>query len=82
VGYRFFACSAAKQQGVNGYVRNLPDGRVEVYAIGTSAQLNALRDELKRGPRFSAVENVSENAAELLPNYGSSFTIEQGDAAD
>jgi len=77
VGYRFFACSAAEKQGVGGYVRNLSDGRVEVYAVGTETQLGALREALKRGPRLARVEEVSETAADVLPRFASSFTIEQ-----
>ena len=77
VGYRFFACSAAEQRGISGYVRNLRDGRVEVYAVGTERQLGALRDALKRGPRFAHVEAVNEDVADVLPRYDASFTIEQ-----
>ena len=46
VGFRYFAERVALRLGVAGYVKNLPDGRVEVYAIGTAAQLDALRGEL------------------------------------
>lgn len=77
VGYRFFACDAAGRQGVSGYTRNLRDGRVEVYAIGTEAQLRALLAELQRGPRLSFVENVSEAEAELLPQFAAQFSIER-----
>jgi acylphosphatase len=77
VGYRFFVCSVAEEQGVCGYVRNLADGQVEVYAIGTGKQLRALRDALKRGPRLARVEKLGEEAAEVLPPYASGFNIEQ-----
>jgi acylphosphatase len=77
VGYRFFACGAAQRQGVTGYVRNLLDGRVEVYAMGTEEQLAALLAELRRGPRFASVEQVSETAADLLPEFASRFSIDQ-----
>jgi acylphosphatase len=77
VGYRFFACHAAERQGVAGYVRNLRDGRVEVYAIGSQAQLGALLAELQRGPRHASVDAVSEAEAELLPRFASHFSIDQ-----
>ena len=77
VGYRFFACHAAERQGVAGYARNLRDGRVEVYAIGSEAQLVALLAELRRGPRHAAVEEVGEAEAELLPQFASHFSIDQ-----
>ena len=77
VGYRYFACDAADRQGVCGYARNLRDGRVEVYAIGTEEQLRALLAELRRGPRLARVENVSEAEAELLRDFAARFSIEQ-----
>lgn len=79
VGYRFFAQRAAGKLGVKGYVKNLFDGRVEVYAIGTEEQLSALGLELKRGPRGAAVEEVAEDKAEMLQNYASDFSIEHDD---
>jgi acylphosphatase len=77
VGYRFFVCDAAERQGVSGYARNLRDGRVEVYAMGTEAQLRGLLQELQRGPRLAAVENVSQAEAELLPHFAARFSIER-----
>lgn len=76
VGYRFFACDAAQRQGVGGYARNLRDGRVEVYAMGTEAQLRALLADLQRGPRLAWVESVSQVEAELLPQCAAQFSIE------
>jgi acylphosphatase len=35
VGFRYFTENRAKRLGISGYVRNLRDGRVEAYAIGT-----------------------------------------------
>jgi acylphosphatase len=77
VGYRFFAREAAERHGVAGYTRNLRDGRVEVYAMGTEEQLRALFAELRRGPRLAFVENVSEAEAELLAQFNSRFLIER-----
>ncbi len=51
VGYRYFAERAAMHLKVMGYVRNLRDGRVEVYAIAPAETLAALR----RGPRTRSV---------------------------
>ena len=77
VGYRFFACHVAERLGIAGYVRNMRDGGVEVYAIGTEAQLRTLLAELRRGPRHAFVEEVGETAAELLPQFASHFSIDQ-----
>ncbi len=76
VGFRFFAERTAASLGVGGYVRNLYDGRVEVYAVGSAEQLDALKSALRRGPRMSAVDRVDEHDAEVLKEYVSVFSIE------
>jgi acylphosphatase len=63
VGYRFFAQRAASGLGLKGYVRNLPDGTVEVYASGDEASLTKLRQELEAGPIGARVERVEEQHA-------------------
>ncbi len=60
VGYRYFALRVARRIGVRGYVRNLPDGRVEVYAEGTPEQLDQLRAYLQEGPPAAVVQGVEE----------------------
>lgn len=75
VGYRFFAERVARELGVGGYVRNLADGRVEVYAVGTAAQLEALGQRLRQGPPAAVVRELVEEPAELLPRYRSAFSI-------
>ena len=79
VGYRYFARDAAEKIGLGGYVRNLLDGRVEVYAIGSRPQLDHLVAELRRGPRHAFVEDVAVEDADLFPDFASTFTIELGD---
>lgn len=76
VGYRYFARGAARKLGLAGYVRNLNDGRVEVYAIGALAALDALRDELHRGPHSSEVSSVTEEPAALDSRFADRFSIE------
>ena len=63
VGFRFFVERAAQSLGLQGYVRNLPDGRVEVYAVGAEDLLEQLRVQLEAGPRASRVQRVEEQAA-------------------
>ena len=76
VGYRFFAQRVADRLGVAGYVKNLHDGRVEVYAIGTAAQLVSLRAELARGPHAAEVSSVSEEEEPVKQQYAGGFGIE------
>ena len=59
VGYRYFVVALARGQGLDGYARNLPDGRtVEVVAEGPKAALDALVADLRRGPVGAQVEGV------------------------
>lgn len=76
VGYRWFARQAALRLGVAGYVKNLRDGRVEVYAIGPAAMLAAFRAELERGPRGAVVSRVVEEDVPLDPLFTHEFSIE------
>lgn len=58
VWFRASTAEVAKQIGVRGWVRNLPDGRVEVLACGTSQQLTELHDYLSHGPRLARVDEL------------------------
>lgn len=60
VGFRYFVLQAANSIGVRGYVRNLDDGNVEVYAIGSKDQLSNLAGFLWKGPRYADVRGVEE----------------------
>jgi acylphosphatase len=75
VGFRFYAQRAAEKLHLSGYVRNLRDGRVEVYALGTAEQLAGMCTALERGPRFSSVTRVSEEPARVDPQYAKNFII-------
>ncbi len=77
VGFRFFAQREAEKLHLGGYARNLRDGRVEVLAIGSPAQLEAIKRALERGPRFSSVSGVREEEARPDPHYEKDFVIEQ-----
>lgn len=76
VGYRLFVQDVAEKLKIGGYARNLFDGRVEVLAIGSAAQHAELKTALQRGPRFSSVSEVREEAAPREPQYEHSFVIE------
>lgn len=76
VGFRFFVQREANRLGVGGYARNLYDGRVEVLAVGSPAQLDAMKSALERGPRFSSVSGVREEEAQSSSQYEKRFVIE------
>ncbi len=77
VGYRFFAERWANQLGIRGYVKNLWDGNVEVYAIGDEALLGEFKRRLVEGPRSAQVAGVEEFDEPVNSRY-TSFLIEGG----
>jgi len=58
VGYRYFALNRAHQFGLNGLVRNLSDGNVEVFAEGEKSAVEAFISELRIGPRAAHVSDL------------------------
>jgi acylphosphatase len=73
VGYRYFVQREADVLGVTGFVRNLPDGRVEVVAEGDDEALGRLEARLKEGPSFARVSSVDR--APIAPRGDSGFDI-------
>jgi acylphosphatase len=71
VGFRYFVEHSAKGLGVSGWVRNVDDGSVEVYALGTQEQHSELAGHLWKGPRWatshrSTQMNADKNQASNL----------------
>ncbi|HEX8943922.1 MAG TPA: acylphosphatase [Gemmatimonadaceae bacterium] len=60
VGFRWFVREAARELGLSGWVRNRPDGAVEVAAEGASVMLARLRAELGEGPPGAHVTSVDD----------------------
>ena len=58
VGFRFFVLEAAEQEGLSGWVRNLPDGRVEIAAEGDREAVERFEGLVRRGPPAARVERV------------------------
>ncbi len=58
VFYRGSAAQRARELGVTGYARNLPDGRVEVLACGEDAAVHAFVEWLWVGSTASRVTGV------------------------
>ncbi len=69
VGFRAFTRSKAKSLGLKGFVRNLPDGRVEVYAEGDEDALRKLIEYLSIGPFFADVRQVDWKFVEPRGSY-------------
>jgi acylphosphatase len=79
VGFRFFTQAAAEKLHIGGFVKNLRDGRVEVFAVGTPQQHQELRAVLERGPLFSSVTEVLEEPATPDRQYEGDFFINSSD---
>lgn len=58
VGFRWFTRVVARRLQLAGWVRNLPDGSVEVAASGREEKLEELRRLLEKGPDGAVVSGV------------------------
>ncbi len=58
VNFRWFTQREARELGLKGYVRNLPDGSVEVVAEGPEDAVKRLLEKLKQGPPAARVEGL------------------------
>jgi acylphosphatase len=67
VFFRGSAVAEARRLGVRGWVRNLPDGRVEALAEGERAAVEALVGWCRRGPPAARVDDVQ---VEWAPHQG------------
>jgi acylphosphatase len=62
VFFRASTARVANALGLRGHARNLPDGSVEVLAIGTAAALAQLEAFLRRGPPRAQVSGLEQRA--------------------
>jgi acylphosphatase len=58
VGFRYFAESVAAREGLHGWVRNRPDGRVEAWAEGDAEALERFERAIRHGPAAARVDDV------------------------
>ena len=59
VGFRFFVREQAAYWGIKGWVKNLPDGTVEILAEGEKEVLDDFIERIERGPMFGRVSRVT-----------------------
>ncbi len=74
VGFRYYTYRIAKRYGIKGYVKNMPDGSVEVVAEGNEERLERFLQDVARGPSSAVVTNVS--VEDIDPVGFRSFEIE------
>ncbi|MFQ6103379.1 MAG: acylphosphatase [Candidatus Glassbacteria bacterium] len=75
VGCRFFICRIARKMGVVGYVKNLPDGSVEVRVEGDDDDVATFIDAIKDGPPGGRVDDIKLEEETPTGEF-KSFTIE------
>ena len=66
VGFRYTACSIARQYRVSGFVRNLPDGRVELVVEGEPHEVDAFLREVRE--RF--FNQIRDERSDVEPATG------------
>ena len=72
----FFRASTREQAqrlGLRGHARNLPDGRVEVMAVGADAAIQQLERWLQHGPPSARVDHVERSSTEI--DAGDGFSV-------
>ncbi|HZE96958.1 MAG TPA: acylphosphatase [Planctomycetota bacterium] len=69
VGYRWSCRREGQGIGVTGWVRNLPDGRVEAVAQGTREQVEKLIKWCYRGPEEARVTDIAVTYEETLEDF-------------
>lgn len=78
VYYRVSMVAAALSYGVTGWVRNLPDGRVEAVAEGEEKALRALIAWCRKGPPRATVTGIDEDWSEATGEFHD-FTVKYED---
>lgn len=77
VGFRWFVEREAHILKIAGWVRNNPDGTVEILAQGTRDQLAGLHSRLREGPRAARIDAV--DVSEAQPAAGLTLFQVRGD---
>ncbi len=67
VGYRAWAKRLADMLGVKGYVRNMPDGSVEMVVCAEEKIINVMINAAKKGPAASVVKEVEVYNSDFKP---------------
>ena len=71
VGFRHFAQVNAEEIGIYGWVKNLPDGRVEAVFAGPMDHIREMVNRCEQGPGASRVDNLDVEVEEADEDYDS-----------
>jgi acylphosphatase len=75
VGFRWYIVEKAQELGLAGWVRNRPDGRVELAAAGPPDALERLEQAVRAGPRGARVETLKMLPAVEAASLAKPFEI-------
>ena len=75
VAFRAFTRRAARELGVRGWVRNQPDGSVEIRVSGADTDLEQLLTRVRRGPVAARVEEIEETSLSTDDDFSAGFDI-------
>tara|TARA_Y100000310_G_C20337136_1_gene648043 strand:- start:213 stop:488 length:276 start_codon:yes stop_codon:yes gene_type:complete len=56
--FRAFIKENAERHNVKGFVRNLEDGRIEIFLEGDASNVNKMIELCKKGPRHAQIKKV------------------------
>lgn len=76
VAYRYFTRETATRLGLTGWVRNLPDGRVEAFLQGPEQALQDCISAMEAGPPHAKVDSVTQQDTSEAPDV-TGFTIQR-----
>lgn len=69
IGFRQFIKINANKLGLKGWVRNLPDGRVEAMSQGSKEKIEEMISLCQKGPFLAEVENVEARWEETKEKF-------------
>lgn len=75
VGFRHFVRSKSSDLGLTGWIKNLPDGRVEAVFQGDKGSIEKIIEQCKKGPLLSEVENIEVLREEIKKKFNSFDTL-------
>lgn len=78
VTFRWFTEEHAKDLGLVGFVKNLPDGTVAIVAQGEKNNLESLINYCKKGPEWAKVTHVEETWNKIKSTGYENFSIKFG----
>lgn len=65
IGFRFYTRERAQGLKLKGWVRNLPDGRVEIEVEGPEEIVKKFMHEMRTGSLYAQIKEIEENTMPL-----------------